>query len=82
MWREDGLYDALVVIGYNLDPVVPGAGSAIFLHIAAPDFAPTAGCVAVEKGVLLGLAAAAGTRQQDHDRSTRAASSLRAPPAW
>jgi L,D-peptidoglycan transpeptidase YkuD (ErfK/YbiS/YcfS/YnhG family) len=55
MWRDDGLYDALVVIGYNLDPVVPGAGSAIFLHIAAPDFAPTAGCVAVEKSVLLGL---------------------------
>ncbi len=47
MWRDDGLYDALVVIGYNIDPVVPGAGSAIFLHIAAPDFAPTAGCVAV-----------------------------------
>ena len=43
------------MIGYNLDPVVPGAGSAIFLHIAAPDFTPTAGCVAVEKGVLLGL---------------------------
>jgi L,D-peptidoglycan transpeptidase YkuD (ErfK/YbiS/YcfS/YnhG family) len=55
MWREDGLYDALVVIGYNLDPVVPGAGSAIFLHIAAPDFTPTAGCVAVDKSVLLGL---------------------------
>jgi L,D-peptidoglycan transpeptidase YkuD (ErfK/YbiS/YcfS/YnhG family) len=55
MWREDGLYDALVVIGYNMEPVVPGAGSAIFLHIATPDFAPTAGCVAVEKEVLLGL---------------------------
>jgi L,D-peptidoglycan transpeptidase YkuD (ErfK/YbiS/YcfS/YnhG family) len=55
MWREDGLYDALVVIGYNTDPVIPGAGSAIFLHIATPDFAPTAGCVAVKKEVLLGL---------------------------
>jgi L,D-peptidoglycan transpeptidase YkuD (ErfK/YbiS/YcfS/YnhG family) len=55
MWREDGLYDALVVIGYNLDPVAPGGGSAIFLHIAGPDFTPTAGCVAVEKSVLLGL---------------------------
>jgi L,D-peptidoglycan transpeptidase YkuD (ErfK/YbiS/YcfS/YnhG family) len=55
MWREDNLYDALVVIGYNTDPVIPGAGSAIFLHIAAPDFAPTAGCVAVAKEVLLGL---------------------------
>jgi L,D-peptidoglycan transpeptidase YkuD (ErfK/YbiS/YcfS/YnhG family) len=55
MWREDGLYDALVVIGYNMEPVVPGAGSAIFLHIATPDFAPTAGCVAVEREILLGL---------------------------
>ena len=55
MWREDGLYDALVVIGYNMEPVVPGAGSAIFLHIATPDFAPTAGCVAVQREILLEL---------------------------
>jgi L,D-peptidoglycan transpeptidase YkuD (ErfK/YbiS/YcfS/YnhG family) len=55
MWRDDGLYDALVVIGYNMEPVIPGAGSAIFLHVATPDFAPTAGCVAVIKDVLLGL---------------------------
>jgi L,D-peptidoglycan transpeptidase YkuD (ErfK/YbiS/YcfS/YnhG family) len=55
MWREDDLYDALVVIGYNMQPVIPGAGSAIFLHIAKPDFAPTAGCVAVKREVLLGL---------------------------
>jgi L,D-peptidoglycan transpeptidase YkuD (ErfK/YbiS/YcfS/YnhG family) len=55
MWREDDLYDTLVVIGYNMEPVVPGAGSAIFLHIATPDFAPTAGCVAVEREILLGL---------------------------
>jgi L,D-peptidoglycan transpeptidase YkuD (ErfK/YbiS/YcfS/YnhG family) len=55
MWREDELYDALVVIGYNMGPVAPGAGSAIFLHVATPDFAPTAGCVAIKKEVLLGL---------------------------
>ena len=55
MWREDELYDALVVIGYNMEPVVPGAGSAIFVHIATRDFAPTAGCVAVKRDVLLGL---------------------------
>ena len=54
MWREDDLYDALVVIGYNMEPVVPGAGSAIFLHIATPDFAPTAGCVAVRERYCLG----------------------------
>jgi L,D-peptidoglycan transpeptidase YkuD (ErfK/YbiS/YcfS/YnhG family) len=53
MWLDDAVYDLLVVIGYNLDPVMPGAGSAIFLHVARADFAPTAGCVAVEKDVLL-----------------------------
>jgi L,D-peptidoglycan transpeptidase YkuD (ErfK/YbiS/YcfS/YnhG family) len=55
MWREDDLYDVVVVIGYNMEPVIPGAGSAIFLHIATPDLAPTAGCVAVNKEVLLTL---------------------------
>jgi L,D-peptidoglycan transpeptidase YkuD (ErfK/YbiS/YcfS/YnhG family) len=47
MWREDHLYDVVVVLGYNDDPVVPGKGSAIFLHIAKPDYAPTEGCVAL-----------------------------------
>jgi L,D-peptidoglycan transpeptidase YkuD (ErfK/YbiS/YcfS/YnhG family) len=55
MWLDDGVYDLLVVIGYNMAPVVRGAGSAIFLHIARPDFAPTAGCIAIERDVLLRL---------------------------
>ena len=55
MWLDDAVYDLLVVIGYNTDPVVPGAGSAIFLHIARPDFSPTAGCIAVERDVLIRL---------------------------
>jgi L,D-peptidoglycan transpeptidase YkuD (ErfK/YbiS/YcfS/YnhG family) len=55
MWRADGLYDLVVVIGYNTDPPVPGVGSAIFLHVAAPDFAPTAGCIAVAGDVLAGV---------------------------
>jgi L,D-peptidoglycan transpeptidase YkuD (ErfK/YbiS/YcfS/YnhG family) len=47
LWRDDGPYDLMVILGYNDTPVVPGAGSAIFFHIAAPDFGPTDGCVAV-----------------------------------
>ncbi len=55
MWLDDAAYDLLVVIGYNMAPVVRSAGSAIFLHVARPDFSPTAGCIAVEKSVLVSL---------------------------
>ena len=47
LWRDDALYDVIVVAGYNDDPVVPGKGSAIFLHVAAAGYAPTEGCVAM-----------------------------------
>lgn len=49
LWRDDRVYDLLVVLGHNDDPVVPGAGSAIFLHLAADDFGPTEGCVALKR---------------------------------
>ena len=47
LWRNDRLYDLVVVIDYNLKPARKRAGSAIFLHIVAPDFLATAGCVAI-----------------------------------
>ena len=49
LWREDGLYDIVVILGHNDDPVVPGMGSAIFLHVARPDYSPTQGCVAIAR---------------------------------
>lgn len=55
LWRADRLYDVVVVLGHNDDPVVPGAGSAVFLHVARRDYAPTAGCVALVLPDLLGL---------------------------
>ena len=60
LWREDGLYDVIVVLGHNDAPVVPGAGSAIFLHVAAPGYAPTEGCVALARADLDVLLARAG----------------------
>lgn len=57
LWREDGLYDVVVILGYNDDPVVKGRGSAIFLHVARPDLAPTEGCVALLLPDLLDLLA-------------------------
>ena len=53
MWREDGLYDVVVILGHNDDPPVPGLGSAIFLHCAREDYAPTQGCVAVARADLI-----------------------------
>jgi L,D-peptidoglycan transpeptidase YkuD (ErfK/YbiS/YcfS/YnhG family) len=48
MWRtEDEVYDVVVVLGHNDEPVVDGAGSAIFLHLRKPGYTPTEGCVAV-----------------------------------
>lgn len=55
MWREDRLYDVVVVLGHNDAPVVAGRGSAIFLHVAAPGYAATEGCVALALPDLLAL---------------------------
>ena len=55
MWRDDGLYELVVILAHNDDPPVPGMGSAIFLHCATPDYAPTEGCVALAKPDLLEL---------------------------
>ena len=54
LWREDGLYDAIVVLGHNDRPPLPGFGSAIFLHCRR-DGAPTEGCVALARDDLLAL---------------------------
>lgn len=58
LWREDHLYDLLVVIGHNDEPVLAYEGSAIFIHLARDDFAPTHGCIALRRDDLLELVAA------------------------
>tara|TARA_B100001540_G_scaffold294950_1_gene295319 strand:+ start:770 stop:1336 length:567 start_codon:yes stop_codon:yes gene_type:complete len=47
MWRDDHLYDLVVVLSYNEPPSTPGKGSAIFLHVAPNDFSGTEGCIAL-----------------------------------
>ncbi|MBV8399094.1 MAG: L,D-transpeptidase family protein [Acetobacteraceae bacterium] len=61
LWRQDGQYDIVGVLGWNDAPVRPGRGSAIFLHVAAPDFSPTAGCIALTAADLRTLLAAGVT---------------------
>ena len=59
MWRDDDVYDLVVILGHNDDPVVPGAGSAIFLHLARDGYPPTEGCVALARPDLEALLALA-----------------------
>lgn len=47
LWRTDHLYDLIVVLGYNDLPRRSGCGSAIFMHVARPNFEPTEGCIAL-----------------------------------
>ena len=53
LWRQDGLYDLILPLGYNDGPVTPHRGSAIFLHCAEADTPSTEGCVALQKSHLL-----------------------------
>jgi L,D-peptidoglycan transpeptidase YkuD (ErfK/YbiS/YcfS/YnhG family) len=53
--RDDGLYDLIVELDHNTRPRVAGRGSAVFIHVARPGFAPTAGCIALTRGDLLRL---------------------------
>jgi L,D-peptidoglycan transpeptidase YkuD (ErfK/YbiS/YcfS/YnhG family) len=73
MWREDGLYDLVVVVGYNDDPPEGEWGSAIFLHIARDDMSPTRGCIAFARDDLLELVAQLSPQTRLRIRSLSAA---------
>src|SRR5215471_14901564 len=72
LWREDGLYDLVVVVGYNDDPPEGEWGSAIFLHAAREDYSPTRGCVAFRHRDLMELVTLIGpeTRVNVHSLPT------------
>jgi L,D-peptidoglycan transpeptidase YkuD (ErfK/YbiS/YcfS/YnhG family) len=53
--RDDHLYDFIIEIDHNAAPRIPGRGSAVFLHLARPDFSPTAGCISMTKSAMLRL---------------------------
>ena len=49
LWLKESIYDVIVVINYNLRPVIQNKGSAIFLHIAKKNYRSTKGCIAIKK---------------------------------
>ncbi len=62
LWRDDHLYDLIIEIDHNTRPRVAGRGSAVFIHVARPAYAPTAGCVALTPSALRRLLRRIGPR--------------------
>ena len=60
LWRDDHVYDVVVVLGHNDRPRRRGMGSAIFMHLARAGFTPTEGCVAMRERDLRRVLAALG----------------------
>jgi L,D-peptidoglycan transpeptidase YkuD (ErfK/YbiS/YcfS/YnhG family) len=55
LYRKDNLYDLILVLNYNINPIIKNKGSAIFIHIAKKKYEPTSGCIALKKEDLVEL---------------------------
>jgi L,D-peptidoglycan transpeptidase YkuD (ErfK/YbiS/YcfS/YnhG family) len=53
LYRKDHIYDIVVILNYNMNPVVKKRGSAIFMHITKKNYLKTLGCIALKKNDLL-----------------------------
>lgn len=53
LFRQDNIYDIILVLNYNMNPIIKNKGSAIFVHVAKNKFKKTKGCIAIKKNHLL-----------------------------
>ena len=49
LFRNENIYDLIIVLNYNMKPVIKNKGSAIFIHVAKKNYKKTAGCIALKK---------------------------------
>ena len=56
LWLKENIYDVIIVVNYNFDPIIKNKGSAIFLHIAKKNYKPTKGCIAIAREDMILLA--------------------------
>jgi L,D-peptidoglycan transpeptidase YkuD (ErfK/YbiS/YcfS/YnhG family) len=54
-FKNDNSYDLIIILNYNINPIIKNKGSAIFIHIAKKNYKSTAGCIALKKNDLLKL---------------------------
>ena len=55
LFRKDDIYDLILVLNYNMKPIIKNKGSAIFIHIVKENYKKTLGCVALKKSHLVKL---------------------------
>jgi L,D-peptidoglycan transpeptidase YkuD (ErfK/YbiS/YcfS/YnhG family) len=55
LYRKENIYDLIIVLDYNVNPIIKNKGSAIFIHVAKKKYKKTEGCVALKKNHLIEL---------------------------
>jgi L,D-peptidoglycan transpeptidase YkuD (ErfK/YbiS/YcfS/YnhG family) len=55
LYRKDNIYDLVIVLNYNMSPIIKNKGSAIFIHTSKKNYTATKGCIALKKKDLLKL---------------------------
>ena len=55
LYRKDNLYDLILVLNYNINPIIKNKGSAIFIHVAKKNYKNTKGCITLKKKHLIEL---------------------------
>jgi len=51
--KKNNSYDIILVLNYNMNPIIKNKGSAIFIHVADKNYKKTKGCVALKKTSLV-----------------------------
>ena len=53
--KRKNIYDIIIILNYNLKPIIKNKGSAIFIHIATQKYQKTKGCIAISKSNIIKL---------------------------
>ena len=53
LFKRENIYDIIIVLNYNMHPIIKNKGSAIFIHVSKKNYKKTEGCVAIKKKHLL-----------------------------
>ncbi len=53
LFKRENIYDIILVLNFNMNPIKKNKGSAIFIHVAKKNYNKTQGCIAIKKTELL-----------------------------